>query len=117
MSVKKYLIEHVDLIWSCEVEIDEEKAAPAIKEMVEFWLGWENELNKVNGDYTLAFLKMLGRELLYVVIAERSGETCTEYFKSLEGWYPLDGSHGIKIVSCEDYAFDRFEFNALEVKS
>lgn len=73
----------------CELEIDEEKATPYIKEMVEFWYGWEAKLKLNNGNYIETWLKMLTR---FIVFNKRlPGDT--------EGWYDIEKeNYGIKLL-------------------
>lgn len=52
----KYEIEY-DFTTLATVEIDEEEAAPIIREMVEFWMGWEEAVENEDGDYTSVWLK------------------------------------------------------------
>ena len=72
------------------VEIDESKAAEPIKEMVEFWSGGEERLRRAKGDHTKAWLMQLA---LFILNNGKPPE------KDDEGWYPLDGTHGIKLES------------------
>jgi len=109
MSLNRYKLSHRDLAWEAEVEVDTEKSAPVIKEMVEFWLGWESRLEGHSGDYLSTFLAMLARELLIVVMEGGWGSRVSK-FKNREGWYPLDGSQGITLVRCDDYRFEDEEF-------
>ena len=41
------------------------KTDEAIRDMVQFWAGWEARLREANGDYTTAFLRQLGRHVMY----------------------------------------------------
>lgn len=103
MNTKTFKLSHSETYWDAKVEIDTANPATdkAIKDMVQFWSEWEIRLDANKGDYTMTFLKMLGRKLVYMqldkdlnlkgVISEMSTE---------EGWYPLDGSFGIKLISC-----------------
>ncbi len=64
------------------------RAMEAIREMVEFWMGWERKLKHTEGDYTKCWLIQLARYVL------QHGETP----EGSEGWYPLDGSYDIKLI-------------------
>jgi hypothetical protein len=86
------------------VEIDDIKAAPYIKEMVDFWSGNEHRLDENNGDYTKTWLKQLTYQILF---------TGRPPAKDDEGWVPLDGSCGIKLIRWERYEFDE---SMIEVK-
>jgi hypothetical protein len=85
-----------DYIELARVVIDEEKAAPFIKEMVEFWANYGERLTAAKGSYTKAWLMMLGRFIL------RNSKPP----KDEEGWYPLDGSYGIKLEKWDTWEPD-----------
>ncbi len=87
------------------VEIDEDKAAPYIKEMVEFWGNWENNLKICNGNYTHYFLKLLGA---YII-------KNSELPKDEEGWYPLNEKNGIKVISFTQYRIDMEMIDIIEL--
>lgn len=67
---------------------DPAKAMPAIKEMVDFWSGGPDRLRRNKGDYTRTWLKQLG---CYIFFNEKAPV-------NEEGWYPLDGTEGIKLL-------------------
>ncbi|MEQ9309711.1 MAG: DUF2528 family protein [Balneolaceae bacterium] len=111
-----YRIEHDDTYWECTVQIDHEKADPAIKEMVEFWLGWEDLLDENDGDYTKTFLQNLAYLVLVLVIGKNYNLFgVTEEFKDLEGWVPLDGSFGIKLLQVESNPIDEDQFTVINI--
>ena len=91
----KYTLEY-DYQPIAEVEINPELAEKPIKQMVEFWSGWEYDLRENDGDYTKTWLKMLANFLL-----ERRREPDLD-----EGWCKLDGSFGIKLLNSWNYEFD-----------
>ena len=95
-TMKTHKIEY-DGLTLATVEIDEEKAADPIKEMVEFWASGEDDLATEDGDYTRAWLLRLGRFIVRQNAPPRDGD---------EGWYPLDGTHGIKLVSWDTWEAD-----------
>jgi len=83
-----------------EVEIDDERdVVPIVKEMVEFWAGWESRLAANDGDLVQTWLKQLA---MFILRNDRVPAND-------EGWYPLDGSHGIKINSVTSWDFDEDE--------
>jgi hypothetical protein len=101
--------------WQATVDIEFPTAEPAIKEMVEFWTDWEMHLARCGG-YTKAFLEMLGRELASVSVDMRL-PSALKYFRECEGWYPMDGSKGIKIVSFDEWDWERDWFDIKEIVS
>ncbi len=78
------------------VFIDEAKSREIVKEMVEFWSGWKERLRNDRGSYIISWLKLLGSQILH------SGAPR----KDDEGWVPLDGSCGIKLVAWSRYEPD-----------
>jgi hypothetical protein len=92
---KKYDL-YFDSNLIARVEINEEKSKMAIQEMVEFWMGWKDKLEENDGDYIQTWLKQL---VIYIV---RMGSSPSNQ----EGWYPLDGSHGIKLEKWSRYIPD-----------
>lgn len=110
---KTYQIEHLDCFWSMTVEVDDEhpKYAAALKEMVEFWMDWEGALGNEGGNYLFAFLRNLAAETVL-----NSGFNVEYWASSREGWYPLDGSYGIKIISIEKLDWRREDFAIEEIK-
>jgi len=76
---------------------DSDKARAAIKEMVEFWGWWEEALANSEGDYTRCWLRQLATFLLYEGHIPEANR---------EGWYPLDGSYGIKVYGFSCLRFD-----------
>lgn len=73
-----------------EIQIDDtDQARTAIKEMVEFWAQWEDRLYRFEEDYTLCWLNQVACALL-------NGRRGVEG----EGWAPLDGSMGLKLLGC-----------------
>lgn len=69
----------------------------AIREMVEFWAGWESDLETYYDDYTACWLAKLAH---YILVEGKAP-------KDEEGWYPLDGSKHIWVRSVWPYEFDR----------
>ena len=93
--IKKYAVTMNDLPdFLLVVEIDEEKAAPAIREMVEFWAGWIKRLLDFDGDYTGLFLRQLAVEV-YRLTAEFPGigveGVIDSFAANKEGWTPMNG--------------------------
>lgn len=87
--MKKYTLEY-DGIELATVEIDEAKAETLIKEMVEFWMGWQDRLAENDGDYAQTWLKDLARFLI------RNQRIPNQWMED-EGWYPFTEQHGITV--------------------
>jgi hypothetical protein len=113
---KRYNIQYGagEVDWNCEVEIDEELAKEPIKEIVEYWAGWQKWLKINDGDYTKTFLEDLGRILVRLSIS-LTLEGILGHFETREGYCPLDGTCGIKIISVDEFVFD-LEYTVTELK-
>jgi hypothetical protein len=80
-----------------KVEItDSSLSKTAIREMVEFWAGWESDLENA-GDYTTCWLKKLAH---YILVEGKVP-------KDEEGWYPLNGERHIWVRNVWAYDFDK----------
>ena len=89
-----------------EVEITKSSVSDAaIKDMVEFWSNWERLLGECGGDYTLCWLRKLTR---FILIYGRPPH-------DEEGWYNLDGSKDINIVSLARWEFDDYGIDVEEI--
>lgn len=103
--VRETFFINYDLEPVVEIRItDRAKADPAIKEMVEFWSGYEDRLREAKGDYTQAFLGYVAR------FCCRNNRPPG---KDDEGWYPLDGSHGIE--TADFYPVDLLDEDLIEI--
>jgi hypothetical protein len=92
--------------WQAVIDVEFPEAEPAIKTMVEFWSDWERHLERNDGDYTKTFLEMLGRELVSVSVDMRL-QSALKHFRECEGWTPMDGTNGIKIISFDEWDWER----------
>jgi len=123
--MSKYLYQvRTALMWEMCVMIDVDFKGPDgnttanyIKEMVDFWTSSKDRLRDSKGDYPTAFAKMLAEEV-YRVITYYSYtlEGVITHLKEEEGWYPVDGTHGITIVSADgsDIDYDYFDVNEIK---
>jgi len=84
-----------------DLEITDEPLATAyMKETVEFWADWEDDLKRAGGDYMAVFFRSL---MLFFLNNKRL--PCEDSHED-EGWYPLDGSHGIKATYWDVFEVD-----------
>ena len=103
--MSKYQIEY-QYCHFVTVEITDPKTALfCMKEMVEFWSNWESRLQDNDGDIKITWLKQLGAFIL------RNGEIP----KDEEGWYPLDGTKGIKITYFDYFQPDQDEIEIVPI--
>jgi hypothetical protein len=113
----KYLIENSD-DWNCVIEIDHDfktiydnKEYPVedlMKEMILFFTGGEDRIERNDGNIIETFLEQLA-ESIYHLCAENSlysVESLIDDFENMEGYCKMDGSMGIKIISTDDFPFN-----------
>ena len=98
--------------WEATVEIDDH-AVPKMHEQLMYWYGGEQRIANADGDIETAYLLMLGQELIRESM-DYTIEGVLEQFADKEGWYPLDGSAGVRLVSLDNWEFYEDEF---ELKS
>lgn len=118
MTISTHKIEHLETAFDAVVRIDHNhpKLKDAIRETVEFWSGWEFELDLCDDDYLLCFLKKLGRKLVLVQLQHGwllNG--AISYMAAEEGWPPLDGSCGITLVAVDTADVDIGDIRVEEV--
>jgi len=97
-----------DYSWEAIVEVDQShpETERNIRESVEFWSDWKINLIRSKGDYTALFLHNLTMTLLNISVHYRDVLAIIDFARNIEGWYPLDGSHGVRLVSCDEFLFD-----------
>lgn len=103
--LKTYVIEY-DCKASVTVEIDHDILTDELlHEINNFWSEAEYRLRVASGNVLKAVLKMLARDAL---VEEVSGTNAHYLFTQdpPEGWPKLDGSYGIKFISCEELVID-----------
>lgn len=114
---KKYLV--IDEVTEGEirVEIDHsfENIDVNINNMVQFWANTVEDLERENGDYLKCWLKILLDEILHNGVGD-SLQRQLEYFQDCEGFYPLDGTYGIRLLQIYSPIFDKENYNIIELK-
>lgn len=87
----------------------------AIKEMVEFWASWKSNLKENGNDYVKAFLKNLCYKVLCIEVEYRTNEEgIIRLMNKEEGYYPIDGSIGIKLISVIGIDFEEQDDYTIE---
>jgi len=97
----KYIVE---FDWQKLAEVDivkSIKSHEAIKEMVEFWGMWEDRLEDADGNYLNLWMKQLGE---FILLNRRLPD------KEDEGWYVLDGTYDITLISYDLYEHSSRDF-------
>lgn len=115
----KYKVEYPDLSWSCVIEIDLMHinklgtTVDAIKEMVKFWTGWSDRLKLNDNDWVKTFIQQLGREVLFILFEHPhlNIDGVIKAFEDREGYCPMNGKYGIKIIDLDAVLLDHLEFN------
>jgi Protein of unknown function (DUF2528) len=109
MNIKKYIVEHDATMASITVEIDFDytynhpsgevySMDMMIKEMVDFWSGAEERVAENDGDYTKTFLIQLC-EFCIDLYDDFGLKKLISEIHDEEGYYKVDGTHGIKLVA------------------
>jgi len=105
--------------WEAVLEVDESKATKAVmKEQLLFWLGGQDRINEADGDVEKAYLKMLAGRLILLSM-EWNVEGVKDQIKESEGWVPIDGTYGVKLVSIDAWEFSEAEifFDVMEASA
>lgn len=102
MSIwKRYVLTYDDTNHQVEVAVsDAPETVAMLQEINSFWSGDKERLAAANGDVLTAVLRMLCTRVLASTLTEHSA---FDVFArgEVEGWPPLDGSSGIKLLSVD----------------
>ena len=101
---KKYEVQ-IDFRECLIVEINHLLADEIIKEMVEFWNGWEGRLEQERGNYTHTWLKSLAIYFLHSNTLPNNDE----------GWYPFTDESGIRVIRTESWEILREDMTVVEI--
>ncbi len=99
-----------------KVEFDiNSKTEEVCNEINNFWGGNEDRLEAANNCIYNCVTRLIANEIIRLQM--KSSFYCGEdaalkaFSEGIEGFYPIDGSYGIKLTHCED-----FELNDLDVE-
>lgn len=115
MDVRVYTVEHEPTSAEIKVEINfdykfqygelQMSMNDMMKEMVDFWVGFEYRLNDNNGNYFETFLKQLCHEVMILGLDKNVLGIISE-FNNREGWWKIDGTEGIKLLSVDNMCLE-----------
>ncbi|OKP27645.1 DUF2528 family protein [Serratia fonticola] len=115
MDIKRYVIS-----WFCTldliVEIDHDiLTEEKLHQINNFWIDAKGRLIDADGNVLHAVLKMLGRRCFLLCAADwfDGSELATKFNE--EGWPPMDGSHGIRIIDCDELEFEESDITVSEI--
>lgn len=92
--------------WEADVLIeDTPETLEKMKEQLLFWMGGQQWIDDEDGDVEMAYLKMLTRTILPLSM-DYNLFGIVEKISDREGWYPIDGTHGVKLISCDSWYFE-----------
>jgi hypothetical protein len=125
MGIKTYTIAYGPTWWECQVQIDHDflidvageqwTIEKVMHEMIVFWSGGPGRIKENTGDITKTFLQQLAAEIQQIQVENNyTLEGVIEEFTNHEGWWPMDGSAGIKILDVDDFEFSFSEYEVLE---
>jgi len=110
MSISTYIINDCDTCWESRIEVDndfkneccgvEYTTEMYAKESLLFFSGGEDLLEEYNGDVFRAYFKLITPTLMKESLDWNKAGVISQ-IADMEGWVPLDGSCGIKLVSCD----------------
>ncbi|TQI78729.1 uncharacterized protein DUF2528 [Serratia fonticola] len=115
MGIKRYGINWfgtLDLI----VEIDHDiMTEEKLHQINNFWTDSKGRLTDEDGNILHVVLKILGRRCFHLCTADWfDGSELAAKFDE-EGWPPMDGSHGIRIIDCDELEFDVSDITVSEI--
>jgi len=94
-----------------EIDFSHEGIMEKIKNMVEFWSGWEYHVSTNNGDYVQAFLKTLAADIQDVALGMNyNTQGVRSAYDDREGWCKMDGTDGIDILQHSTIEWDADDF-------
>lgn len=104
-------IEYEDSSFEVRVIFDNNKSTEKIcHEINNFWGGSEDRLNKANDCIYQCVTRMIADEIIKLQM--RTSLYCgveaaiKAFSEGIEGFYPIDGSYGIKLDYCDDFELE-----------
>ena len=96
--------------WEAVFEIDRsDKTIETMKDQILFWMSGEDRIEKEGGDIEKAYLKMVSQEMIDETMRFNL-KGILSYFEDAEGYAPLNGEYGVKLISVDNWKFDEDDF-------
>lgn len=102
----------------CEVILkyrDDERTREALKQVNEFWMGWEARLLQFREPHIAGLYKIAERCVITSIADNRNAFGLREEFKTLEGYFPLTKENGVELVSIEAPDWEDLDLEIEEV--
>ena len=91
--------------WEAVVEVERcDKTTEKMKAQLLFWMNGQHRIDEEKGDIEKAYLKMLTQQLIYLSM-EFNTFGIKEEMADMEGWYSIDGKHGVKLLTADTWRF------------
>lgn len=120
-NIKRYTVDY-DWKAELEVEIDHDVMTDEkLHEINNFWSNAKSRIDK-HGSVLNAVLIMLAQQSMLIGVSNDYNvygivsEFSWDEGNGQEGWPPMDGSHGIKIIDTEDFDID-YDDMSIKVKT
>jgi hypothetical protein len=113
MTIKRYTVSYS---WTYDMVVDVDHAVMTdekLHEINNFWSNADWRLQRARGDVLKAVLRMLALTAFRMTITDLDPEGRLREGTE-EGWPPLDGSHGITLVSLDYFELDDDEISIKE---
>jgi len=91
--------------WEAVVEVERcDKTTEKMKAQLLFWMNGQHRIDEEKGDIEKAYLKMLTQQLIYLSM-EFSISGIKDEFRGMEGWYSIEGRHGVELLTADTWKF------------
>jgi hypothetical protein len=102
--------------WEASIQIDDSPATiEAMKEQLLFWTGGQTLIDDYDGDVTHAYIRQTA-PIIIDLSRNKNTYGIIHELKNMEGFLPIDGSIGIKLVESESWEFAYDDFEVQELK-
>ncbi|MDM1536382.1 hypothetical protein [Myroides odoratimimus] len=105
--IKKYKVMYGFHDWECTIEINEELFTPQLLQSALDFFCWD--YNK-KGNLYEEYAKKLAKQIAYFSM-DWNESGIIDQFEDLEGYPPLDGSMGVKLIRCDNFRLEDEEFS------